>query len=155
MYCSKRDVKQRMEESTSENESLIRPLDFIHVLLVGCLSEVYSSLKRIFRGSNWQVHQVVTYREAIAFSAVNHIAAIICERDLPDGNWKVVLSGFESLAVRPNVIVTSRLADDRLWAEVLNLGGYDVLAQPFNEEEVHRTVFLACQHLTRHNPALS
>lgn len=125
------------------------------MLLVGCLREVYSSLRRIFRGSNWQVHHVVTYREAIAFSAVNHIAAVICERDLPDGDWKVVLSGFESLAVRRNVIVTSRLADDALWVEVLNLGGYDVLAQPFNEEEVYRTVFLACQQHKRHNPAFT
>jgi hypothetical protein len=40
----------------------------------------------------------------------------------------------------PNLIVSSRLADDRLWAEVLNLGGYDVLARPFNRVEVIRVV---------------
>ena len=38
------------------------------------------------------------------------------------------------------MIVTSRLADDRLWAEVLNLGGYDVLAKPFDASEVARVV---------------
>jgi DNA-binding NtrC family response regulator len=43
----------------------------------------------------------------------------------------------------PNLIVTSRLADDELWAEVLNLGGYDVLAQPFDPQEVYRIVFQA------------
>ena len=43
----------------------------------------------------------------------------------------------------PAVIVTSRLADNRLWAEALSLGAYDVLAKPFNPDEVLRTVSLA------------
>ncbi len=54
-----------------------------------------------------------------------------------------MLHELDGLRVRPNLIVTSRLADEGLWAEVLNLGGYDVLAQPFDAEEVYRVVFLA------------
>jgi hypothetical protein len=38
------------------------------------------------------------------------------------------------------MIVTSRLADERLWAEVLNLGGYHLLAKPFDASEVVRVV---------------
>ena len=38
------------------------------------------------------------------------------------------------------LIVTDRLADERLWAEVLNLGGYDLLLKPFDPEEVLRVV---------------
>ena len=37
---------------------------------------------------------------------------------------------------RPRLIVFSRQVDDRLWAEVLNLGGFDVLATPFRKEEL-------------------
>jgi hypothetical protein len=33
--------------------------------------------------------------------------------------------------------------DDRLWAEALNLGAYEVLVQPFDPEEVTRVVFSA------------
>ena len=43
----------------------------------------------------------------------------------------------------PNLIVTARLANDELWAEVLNLGGYNVLAQPFDQQEVYHVVFQA------------
>ena len=43
----------------------------------------------------------------------------------------------------PPVIVTARLADDYLWAEVLNEGGFDVLAQPFDREEVIRVISAA------------
>jgi DNA-binding response OmpR family regulator len=41
--------------------------------------------------------------------------------------------------------VTSRLADERLWAEVLSLGGYDVLMKPFDVSEVYRVIRLACE----------
>jgi DNA-binding response OmpR family regulator len=40
----------------------------------------------------------------------------------------------------PVLVVTSNVADESLWAEVLNLGGYDVLAQPFDGEEVARVI---------------
>jgi DNA-binding NtrC family response regulator len=43
----------------------------------------------------------------------------------------------------PALIVTCRLADERLWAEALNLGAYDVLAKPFDRDEVLRSVSLA------------
>ena len=46
----------------------------------------------------------------------------------------------------PLLIVTSRLADERLWAEALNLGAWDVLARPFDEDEVSRIVSVAGQH---------
>jgi len=46
----------------------------------------------------------------------------------------------------PLVIVTSHLADERLWAEALNLGAYDVLAKPFDAIEVGRILGLAWQH---------
>jgi len=36
--------------------------------------------------------------------------------------------------------VSSRLADERLWAEALNMGAWDVLAKPFDKMEVIRSV---------------
>ena len=44
----------------------------------------------------------------------------------------------------PEVIVTDPLADSRFWAEALNLGAYDLLAQPFYEPEVRRILKNAC-----------
>ena len=49
-----------------------------------------------------------------------------------------VSSQLSQLADAPNMIVTSRLADERLWAEVLNVGGYDLLVAPYDRDEVVR-----------------
>ena len=43
----------------------------------------------------------------------------------------------------PLLLVTSKTADENLWAEVLNLGGYDVLMKPFELGEVTRVIGMA------------
>lgn len=43
-----------------------------------------------------------------------------------------------------DVIVTDRKADARFWAEALNLGAYDLIAQPFSTAEVRRILANAC-----------
>lgn len=68
------------------------------------------------------------------------ISIVLCEHDLPSGSWTELLDFAEGLQAPPPVIVTSRVADERMWAEVLNLGGYNVLARPLDSEEVIRTV---------------
>ena len=64
------------------------------------------------------------------------ICVVVCERDLAPGTWQDVL---EPLRERPNpslLIILSRLAGDRLWAQALNLGAWGVAAKPFSLSEV-------------------
>ncbi len=68
---------------------------------------------------------------------------VISACELPDANWKEALQEMQRKSVLLPMIVVSRLADERLWAEVLNLGGYDVLATPFDTKEVLHSVTLA------------
>jgi DNA-binding response OmpR family regulator len=49
----------------------------------------------------------------------------------------------QTLDYPPPLIVSDRLADERLWAEVLNLGAYDLLAMPFDAKEVLHAVSAA------------
>jgi DNA-binding response OmpR family regulator len=46
----------------------------------------------------------------------------------------------------PCVIVTSRLASDRLWMELLNEGAFDLLSKPFDPSEVMRIIHSAWVH---------
>jgi DNA-binding NtrC family response regulator len=63
-------------------------------------------------------------------------AVVFCDSTLEDGSWKDVLAQVGTGAGATPLIVTSRLADATLWSEVLNLGGYDVLAKPFLKRDV-------------------
>jgi len=69
---------------------------------------------------------------------------ILTEASLPDGNWLDTLQLVNDFACDSKLIVTDPQADARFWAEALNLGAYDVLAQPFYEPEVRRILYNAC-----------
>jgi DNA-binding response OmpR family regulator len=110
------------------------------------MAEDHTDLRRLLQRACGETLEAYCCQEALTAIAARDLDVILCEASLPDGNWKGLLERFSCSANPPYLIVTSRLADERLWAEVLNLGGYDVLAKPFNPEEVYRVVELACAH---------
>lgn len=79
-------------------------------------------------------------RDALNFLERGGISIVVCGRNLPDGNWRDILDCVPSLTGRPILIVTSDCADERLWAEVMNLGGFDVVAKPFNRKELRHVL---------------
>jgi DNA-binding NtrC family response regulator len=102
--------------------------------------EDLSFLESRFREAHWKLYMVRTYREALTELSQRRLPVVLCECQLPDGNWKDVLSRLAPMLERPRLIVFSRHADDRLWAQVLNLGGFDLLATPFREDELVFTI---------------
>ncbi len=71
------------------------------------------------------------------------IPVVLCERDLAPESWREMLEHLRQMDDPPLLVVISRLADERLWAEALNLGAHDVLAKPFDASEVTRILSLA------------
>jgi DNA-binding response OmpR family regulator len=118
----------------------------VKVLLVSPLDDDHRFLTQILRHSKWKHYVVRSRAEALAFLRDNAVPVLICEADLIDGTWRDLLDETARMEHAPLLIVTSRLADDALWAEVLNLGGYNVLAQPFDSREVFRVVGNAWLH---------
>jgi DNA-binding NtrC family response regulator len=113
------------------------------ILVIGPLDSRRCALRNILTPAQWEIREAATYGEAIAILDNRDIEVAICDTEIEDGNWQVLLANLQSRADPPHLIVSSRLADERLWAEVLNLGGYDVLAQPFDRSEVLRVVRMA------------
>jgi len=96
--------------------------------------------------SAWQLSAAGTCREAYKQLRRNGTLAVFSECDLPDGTWKDLLGYVSEMPQPPALIVTSRLADAYLWSEVLNLGGFDVLAKPFIEKEVRQVLASALRY---------
>ena len=86
---------------------------------------------------------VDTCTAACSLLKSSYISVIVCATNLPDGSWRDVLYSTADSAQKPVVVVTSSCADEHLWAEVLNLGGFDVLAQPFDPQELRHVVLSA------------
>ncbi|MBS1857165.1 MAG: hypothetical protein JST11_17480 [Acidobacteria bacterium] len=93
-----------------------------------------------FLGSRsvWTVSAAPTPGAALDLLRRSETAIAVCECDRAPDAWRELLRLFAHLPHPPCLIVTSRLADDYLWAEALNLGAFDVLAKPFRQQEVTR-----------------
>ncbi len=139
--CSAREA-----DSVAETRRAGQPDRVVTVLAVSPFDEDHIFLSHLFSHSNWQIHQARSYGEALALLRCNAIPVVLCESETADRNWKDMLAELEQLPESPLLIVTSRLADEHLWAEVLNLGGYDVLMKPFDRLEVLRVISLAWLH---------
>jgi DNA-binding NtrC family response regulator len=116
------------------------------VLFVSSHREDAGMLSRMLEPGLVEFKHVSSLQDARQSLARGSYGAILTEAYLPDGNWKDVLNITYELEATPPVIVTHRFADDRFWAEVLNFGCYDMLAQPFDTREVQRILTLACAH---------
>lgn len=102
------------------------------------------SLDQILTRSVWKMRPASTLEQGQAALESGDIGVIVTDPDLPDGCcWIDIANAAHRVAFPPNVIVTSALGDDRLWAEVLNLGGFDLLLKPFHPREVLHSVSMA------------
>ena len=99
-----------------------------------------AALRRLANRLDWWVCPVKTFKEALQRLTAERFEVIFCESELQDGCWKHILEQIGTSAAAPLLIVTSRLADANLWSEVLNLGGYDVLAKPFHARDVRHVL---------------
>ena len=114
------------------------------ILAVFPVGEDRSALEIIFGQSDWRLQFAETFQEAQTHLRTSLVRVVISEGTLPDGRtWKDLLGELQELPNPLPLIVADRLADERLWAEVLNLGGYDLLMKPFDAREVLHAVTTA------------
>jgi DNA-binding response OmpR family regulator len=118
----------------------------ITVLSVSPLQDDHDALEWLLNRRQWQIRKAFTFSSAVALLQKTRVSVVVCERDLEPGTWRDMMDHLRLLPQPPYLIVTSRLADECLWAEALNVGAYDVLAKPFDDTEVLRSLSLACLH---------
>lgn len=111
------------------------------VLFAGPSDAEYNRLREFLDNRDLLLLHAHTSEEALrCLRSISELPVVIADSDLPSGGWSNLLRRLESVPNPPRLVVSSRLADERLWAEVLNMGGFDVLATPFCREEVKYVV---------------
>ena len=62
---------------------------------------------------------------------------------LSDNGWWALWGEIALLHPRPEILVYAQNASFELWSGVLEIGGYDVITEPFSGEELRRAVSCA------------
>ncbi|HUJ21415.1 MAG TPA: response regulator [Bryobacteraceae bacterium] len=114
------------------------------VLFVSPHREDASALSRMLASLSMPLDHAADLAHARAQIRNAAYQVILTEANLPDGTWLDVLDLAREFTPESEVIVTHRTADARFWAEALNMGAYDLIAQPFATAEVQRILSNAC-----------
>ena len=112
----------------------------VSALLVGEYESDRALVREVFRKLGWRLFEARDGRRAIGWLERNAVQVVIAEGRTADAGWQGLLDALRDLPDPPQLVVTSRTADDYLWSEVLNRGGYDVLPRPLNRDEVERVI---------------
>jgi DNA-binding NtrC family response regulator len=107
------------------------------------MPEQRRELENILSHTRWEHHLFCSIADAIEKIYGLPVSVVLCEQKLSDGTWMDLLEAAEKLSPRPQIIVMSADASMELWGEVLNCGGYDLLARPLRPEEIYDVVPMA------------
>jgi DNA-binding NtrC family response regulator len=127
------------------------------ILLVQLSKDDSAALRQILGNSSCDLREAADWREACAFLDGNCVHVIVCNCHPSSGEWRDFAKHIAGLPAPPVLLAASRLADESLWAEVLNLGGYDLLASPLDAGEARRAIYSAWHawESERHSQSLS
>lgn len=102
-----------------------------------------AEIKRVLSHTRWQTHVVSSIHEAVQALRCLPVSVVLCEDRLSDGKWLDFMRESEQLCKCPETIVLSECAGSTLWGEVLDCGGYGVLALPLDPREVYEVIPMA------------
>jgi DNA-binding response OmpR family regulator len=119
----------------------------VRLLTVGIGEAEHSELASFLCEPECKLYRAHTRSDTLPLIRRYQPSVVLCEQFLPDGTWRDVFDDLQDAPRPPMLIVCSLLADDRLWAEVLNIGGFDVLMKPFYSNEVTRVVHMAARQV--------
>lgn len=85
--------------------------------------------------------------------AVKYDLAFV-DSELPDGSWRDVLQFIVASHADCEMVVCSRCGDERLWAEVIQCGAFDLVPEPLERQEILRIMqsALDSRYMQRFDP---
>jgi DNA-binding NtrC family response regulator len=140
-------MKEAFGAETSSDRTVallfVSPSKADHAVLRSILQEAEPNVES---NSRWLVHLARNISGTLELLSREEIPIVVSDDNLHPGAWQAILDLISALPDPPLLIVASHMADERLWSECLNLGAWDVLAKPFDRQEVLRVVAAAWRH---------
>ena len=114
-----------------------------NVLFVSPYVQDANSLAEMLDEGSTVVH-ASSLKDAVSRLRAANFGVVLTEAKLDDGNWLDLLELTRRLGTE--LVVTDAWADAQFWALAINMGAYDMLAQPFHGTEVRRVLASASSH---------
>ncbi len=117
----------------------------VFALLVHAEQEPMASLRRALEYLAVSVYPVSNCREAESVMWLVKPDIVFADAALPDGSWADIVNRSRDAKAPVNVIVVGGAADRDLHASVMEQGGFDFIAPPFDLAPLALAVRMAAQ----------
>lgn len=137
----------RFQRKPAEGAADFRPPfdgpDQVRLLAITRGADEKSALTKIAADLNWKLSIADSADAAIALLGDEPLPLVICDRDLPGGDWRDTVARIAARRDVLCVVLASSVVDDYLWDEVIQQRGYDVVSKPFEADQLRRAVTFA------------
>jgi FixJ family two-component response regulator len=116
------------------------------VLLASERDDDHQTLQALLQNTRWTVARALSWGDAASFCGRVIKPVILVDRYFQGSDWRFTVSSMVNLESNSCLILLSDVSDQYLWNEVVQHGGFDVLARPFQRSEVLRTLEFAQRH---------
>jgi len=118
----------------------------IPVLIVTSRAEDVAELSSILEGTPWELTDASHAEDAAAALKVASAPILLFDRDAAGPSWQKTMRELIKSRRSACVVLLSSVADQYLWEEVVQHGGFDLLSRPFRKETVLSTLVFAYAH---------
>jgi len=116
------------------------------ILLASERDDDHQTLQALLHNTRWTVARALSWGDAASFCGRVIKPVILVDRYFQGSDWRFTLSSMVNLESNSCLILLSDVSDQYLWNEVVQLGGFDVLARPFQRSDVLRILEFAQRH---------
>jgi DNA-binding NtrC family response regulator len=121
----------------------------IPLLIVTTRAEDIDELKALLWDAPWELTEVAQLEEAAGALKSAPAPILLFDRDTAGEVWQEALKRLIKVRRNACIVLLSSVADQYLWEEVVQHGGFDVLARPFRKEHLLSTLVFAYAHCKR------
>lgn len=112
-------------------------------ILASAASTEWDQVRDFSARQNRLVARASSVRAVLRLLKRSQCAVILTETALEDGTWRDLLGALSPRPDAPEIVVIDRNADDALWLDVLDAGGFDLLRTPLEERDLAHAFSLA------------
>jgi DNA-binding NtrC family response regulator len=118
----------------------------IPVLIVTSRAEDVAELNSILEGTPWELTNASRGEDVGAALKAASVPILLFDRDTASESWQKTMRDLIKLRRGACVVLLSNVADQYLWEEVVQHGGFELLSRPFRKELVLSTLVFAYAH---------
>jgi len=118
----------------------------IPLLIVTSRTEDVEELRSLLRETPWELVDASRMEDPAVALKGAPVPILLFDRDTAGASWQVAMKRLIKSRRGVCVVLLSSVADQYLWDEVVQHGGFDLLTRPFRKEQVLSALMFAYAH---------